>query len=347
MPDKPVATRNCFSWQYLLCLQKLANAVDMGFISEADMMDRLNKFGVSGFGVGSRQPRRRSVPDKHLRFGGGPGEEEAVSQPQKRAKVEPVTPSCQQQPSLLSMWCFPVASSSPPVEQSPGQESTSIAAVRSEQSREWTIGTLDHPDPTWSCPCHGSRTCSSWQYLLCFQKLADAVDMGFISEADMMDRLSKFGVSGFCAGSDQPRRRSVKDKHLRFGGGPEEEAAVSPPQKRARMTPVTPSKPSHKKQQRTLLNMWSSPVAIGSPPVEESPGQASSAIVAVPSVPSSERHLVDGSLLMGSNKGGRPVKGPRRGRAAGKSSNKREVGDQRRRAVDTKLLKSTDNTAEC
>ena len=114
MPDKPVATRNCFSWQYLLCLQKLANAVDMGFISEADMMDRLNKFGVSGFGVGSRQPRRRSVPDKHLRFGGGPGEEEAVSQPQKRAKVEPVTPrlpaaadfaqyvvfpSCQQQPA--------------------------------------------------------------------------------------------------------------------------------------------------------------------------------------------------------------------------------------------------------
>ena len=52
-------------------------------------------------------------------------------------------------------------------------------------------------------------------------------------------------------------------------------------------------------------------------------------------------------MLMGSNKGGRPVKGPRRGRAAGKSSNKREVGDQRRRAVDTKLLKSTDNTAEC
>ena len=138
MPDKPVATRNCFSWQYLLCLQKLANAVDMGFISEADMMDRLNKFGVSGFGVGSRQPRRRSVPDKHLRFGGGPGEEEAVSQPQKRAKVEPVTPSCQQQPSLLSMWCFPVASSSPPVEQSPGQESSCIAAVCNEQSREWT-----------------------------------------------------------------------------------------------------------------------------------------------------------------------------------------------------------------
>ena len=93
--------------------------------------------------------------------------------------------------------------------------------------------------------------------------------------------------------------------------------------------------------------MWSSPVATGSPPVEESPGQASSAIVAVSSVLSSERQLVDGSLLMGGNKGGRPVKGPRRGRAAGKSGNRRDVGDQRRRAVDTKLLKSTDNTAEC
>jgi hypothetical protein len=326
MPDKPVATRNCFSWQYLLCLQKLANAVDMGFISEADMMDRLNKFGVSGFGVGSRQPRRRSVPDKHLRFGGGPGEEEAVSQPQKRAKVEPVTPSCQQQPTLLSMWCFPVASSSPPVEQSPGQESTSIAAVRSEQSREWTIGTLDHPDPTWSCPCHGSRTCSSWQYLLCFQKLADAVDMGFISEADMMDRLSKFEVSGFDVGSRQPHRRTVPVKHLRFGGGPGEEKSVSPPQKRAKLEAVTPI--SHKKEQRTLFSMWSSPVATGKSRVEEAPGEASSSIVAVPNVHTSDWQLVDGSLHTGGNKGGRPVKGPRRGRAAGKSSNKRDLGDQ-------------------
>ena len=326
MPDKPVATRNCFSWQYLLCLQKLANAVDMGFISEADMMDRLNKFGVSGFGVGSRQPRRRSVPDKHLRFGGGPGEEEAVSQPQKRAKVEPVTPSCQQQPTLLSMWCFPVASSSPPVEQSPGQESTSIAAVRSEQSREWTIGTLDHPDPTWSCPCHGSRTCSSWQYLLCFQKLADAVDMGILSEADMMDRLSKFEVSGFDVGSRQPHRRTVPVKHLRFGGGPGEEKSVSPPQKRAKLEAVTPI--SHKKEQRTLFSMWSSPVATGKSRVEEAPGEASSSIVAVPNVHTSDWQLVDGSLHTGGNKGGRPVKGPRRGRAAGKSSNKRDLGDQ-------------------
>ena len=257
MPDKPVATRNCFSWQYLLCLQKLTNALDMGILSEADMMDRLSKFGVSGFGVGSRQPRRRTVPDKHLRFGGGPGTGEAVSPLQKRSQVEPMISSCQEQPSLLSMWCFPVATGSPPVVQSPGQESTSIAAVPGEQSPEWTIGTLSQAHPSWTCPCHGSRTCSSWQYLLCFQKLADAVDMGILSEADMMDRLSKFGVSGFDVGSRQPHRRTVPVKHLRFGGGPGDEESVSPPQKRAKLEAVTPI--SHKKRAADLAQYVEQP----------------------------------------------------------------------------------------
>jgi len=184
------------------------------------------------------------------------------------------------------------------------------------------------------------RSRFSRQYLLWFQKLANAVDMGLISETDMTARISKFGVNGFGVGSGKPRRRTVPERQLMFGGGPGaavkrelEWAAASaaawpaanPAVKREPVSPkVSPADQfeGHFETPRKISKIADNGSASQA---EHSPVQ-SSAIVEVRRVGSNERTLVLSKHSTG-KKGGRPKTGPRRGTAAGAKSNRRQLGE--------------------